>query len=62
MSHTAAKTEPDPGTDFFTEIAAADAWAGRLRQLGPAAPRPELREVARVEFCAGFLAASKARH
>lgn len=58
MSNTATKTEPG----FYDEMAAADAWAARLRQLGPAAPRPEMREMARVEFCAGFLAARTVRH
>lgn len=56
------ETRPNPGGAFRNETEAADAWAGYLRQLGPAAPRPELAGTARVAFCAGFLAARKVKH
>ena len=49
------------GTEFQNEIDAAGAWATRLRQLGPAAPRPEMAEHDRIVFCAGYLAAKAGR-
>lgn len=46
---------------FQDESDASAAWEAHVRKLGPAAPRPELADLTRVAFCAGYLAARAGR-